>query len=169
MDEDGRRLELNRVSEKIIGCAFKVSNTLGVVFLERVYENALVHELEKAGLGVEQQKPLQVFYDGVLVGQFYADLLVEEAMIVELKAVTSFRYKTLCPVHELPQSNRSQPRLTHQFCQFKSGGQTYRPKLLTPFHPFAFIRVHLRLHPLSKLSFRFQSCRRKATKSVLDT
>lgn len=89
MDADERRLELNRVTERIIGCAFKVGNTLGVGFLERVYENALVHELSKEGLGVEQQKPLQVFYDGVLVGQFYADLLVEEAVIVELKAVTA--------------------------------------------------------------------------------
>lgn len=93
MDADERRLELNRVTEKIIGCAFKVGNTLGVGFLERVYENALVHELGKAGLGVEQQKPFQVFYDGVLVGQFYADLLVEGAVIVELKAVTALDTK----------------------------------------------------------------------------
>lgn len=90
---DGRRLELNRVTEKIIGCAFTVGNTLGVGFLERVYENALVHELRKAELGVEQQKPLQVFYDGIVIGQFYADLLVEQAVIVELKAVTALDAK----------------------------------------------------------------------------
>jgi GxxExxY protein len=89
MNADERRLELNRVTEMIIGCAFKVGNTLGVGFLERVYENALVHELGKTGLRVEQQKPLQVWYDGIVVGNYEADLLVEEAVIVELKAVTA--------------------------------------------------------------------------------
>ncbi len=93
MDGDGRRAELNRVTEVVIGCAFKVSSGLGIGFLERVYENALVHELGKAGLGVEQQKSLQVWYDGVIVGQFYADLLVEGAVIVELKAVTALDTK----------------------------------------------------------------------------
>ncbi|MBD2606068.1 GxxExxY protein [Scytonema hofmannii FACHB-248] len=89
MNADERRLELNRVTEMIIGCAFQVGNTLGVGFLERVYENALVHELGKTGLRVEQQKPLQVWYDGIVVGNYEADLLVEEAVIVELKAVTA--------------------------------------------------------------------------------
>jgi GxxExxY protein len=56
-------LDLNGVTEKIIGCAFKVGNTLGVGFLEAVYENALVHELRKTGLLVEQQKMLEVWYD----------------------------------------------------------------------------------------------------------
>ena len=57
--------------------------------MERVYENALVHKLGKTGLQVEQQKPLQVWYDGVVVGNYQADLLVEAAVIVELKAVTA--------------------------------------------------------------------------------
>lgn len=52
-----------------------------------------MHELHKSGLGVEQQKLLQVFYDGVVVGQFYADLLVEQVVIVELKAVTALDTK----------------------------------------------------------------------------
>jgi GxxExxY protein len=59
-----------------------------VGFWEQVYENALVHELGKTALKVEQQKPLQVWYDGIVVGNYRADLLVEEAVIVELKAVT---------------------------------------------------------------------------------
>jgi GxxExxY protein len=50
--------EMNQITEKIIGCAFKVGHTLGVGFLEKVYENALAHELRKAGLRVEQQKPI---------------------------------------------------------------------------------------------------------------
>ena len=54
--------ELNSLTETIIGCAIKVSNTLGTGFLEKVYENALAIELRRAGLKVEQQKPLKVFY-----------------------------------------------------------------------------------------------------------
>ena len=89
MNADERRLELNRVTERVIGCAFVVSNTLGVGFLEKVYENALVHELRKQGLKVEQQRPIEVWYDGVIVGNYQADLLVEETVITELKAVTA--------------------------------------------------------------------------------
>ena len=93
MNADERRLDLNGVTEKIIGCAFKVGNTLGVGFLEAVYENALVHELRKTGLLVEQQKMLEVWYDGIVVGNYRADLLVENTIIVELKAVTTLESK----------------------------------------------------------------------------
>jgi GxxExxY protein len=61
--------ELNALTERIIGCAFKVSNTLGCGFLEKVYENALVHELRKSGLRAEPQQAVQVSYDGILVGE----------------------------------------------------------------------------------------------------
>ena len=64
-----------------------VSNTLGAGFLEKVYENALVHELRKSGLRVEQQRPSVVTYDGVIVGEYAADMVVESSVIVELKAV----------------------------------------------------------------------------------
>ena len=77
----------NRISEQIIGCGFRVMNTLGVGFLEKVYENALAYELRKAGLLVSQQHAMVVRYDGVLVGEYTADLLVEEIIVVELKAV----------------------------------------------------------------------------------
>ncbi|MBP6440350.1 MAG: GxxExxY protein [Caldilineaceae bacterium] len=60
-------------------------NTLGVGFLEKVYENALAFELRRCGLQVIQQKPLNVYYEGVVVGEYVADLLVENAVIVELK------------------------------------------------------------------------------------
>jgi GxxExxY protein len=66
-----------------------VSNALGVGFLEKVYENALAHESNKAGLLVDQQHPIIVHYDGVVVGSYSADLLVEETVLVELKAVTA--------------------------------------------------------------------------------
>lgn len=75
------------LTETIIGCAFKVANTLGPGFLEKVYENALAHELRKAGLVVAQQHPIPVHYDGVQVGDFVADLLVAGTVLLELKAV----------------------------------------------------------------------------------
>jgi len=79
--------ELNQITEKIIGCAYKVAEKLGAGFLEKVNENALVHELRKTGLKVQQQYPVPVSYDGVLVGDFVADLLVEGQVLVELKTV----------------------------------------------------------------------------------
>lgn len=90
MNADTRRLELDSITEKIINCVYKVSNTLGVGFLEKVYENALAIELRKAGLETEQQHPIRVEYDGSIVGDFIADLLVEQCVIVELKAVNAF-------------------------------------------------------------------------------
>ena len=79
--------DVNKITEKIIGCAFRVSNTLGAGFLEKVYENALAHELRKSGLAVLQQHPVAVFYDDVVVGEYFADLLIEGYVIVELKAL----------------------------------------------------------------------------------
>jgi GxxExxY protein len=78
--------QLNHLTEHIIGCAFKVSNTLGCGFLEKVYENALVHELQKNGFTVQAQHPINVYYDGIVVGEFFADILVEDTILVELKA-----------------------------------------------------------------------------------
>jgi GxxExxY protein len=75
------------ITKKIIGYAYKVSNTLGSGFLEKVYENAFAREINKSGLKVQQQHPIKVFYDGDLVGEFTADLLVEETVLIELKAV----------------------------------------------------------------------------------
>ncbi len=80
-------MEINKITEITIGCAYKVINTLGAGFLEKVYENALAHELNKAGLIVSQQYPIQVHYDGLIVGDYAADLLVENQLIVELKTV----------------------------------------------------------------------------------
>ena len=67
------------LTEKIIGCAYAIANGLGSGFLEKVYENALAHELTKAGLVVGQQIAIGVEYDGVIVGAYVADLLVENA------------------------------------------------------------------------------------------
>ena len=80
---------INQISERIIGCAFAVSNGLGSGFLEKVYENALAHELRKAGLSVMQQHAMVAKYDGVVVGEYVADLLVESLVLVELKQTRS--------------------------------------------------------------------------------
>ena len=79
-------MDTDRITERIIGCAFTVSNTLGAGFLEKVYENALVIELRGAGLYVEQQKAMQVYYREQVVGEYLADILVNGVVILELKA-----------------------------------------------------------------------------------
>ena len=81
---------------KIIGCAMKVHRTLGSGFLESIYQKALVHELRKSGLEVACEVPLRVVYDGVVVGEFAADMVVAGKVIVENKAV-----QKLCGAHEV--------------------------------------------------------------------
>ena len=78
-------MDMNSITGAIIGCAFRVSNSLGTGFLEKVYENALAHELRKESLAVLQQAQIAVTYDGVEVGHYNPDLLVERMVIVELK------------------------------------------------------------------------------------
>jgi GxxExxY protein len=90
MNTDQRRLELDEITQKVIGCVYAVSNTLGNGFLEKVYENALAIELRKAELNVEQQHRIQVNYEGIAVGDFFADLVVEKSVILELKVAKGF-------------------------------------------------------------------------------
>lgn len=78
-------------TDKILKAFYAVYNTLGFGFLEKVYENALVIELRKLGLDVLQQQSIPVYYDGVMVGKYSADVLVEERIILELKAAESIR------------------------------------------------------------------------------
>jgi GxxExxY protein len=80
--------EHDRLTAEIIGCAFAVSNALGCGFLEKVYENALVHELAKKGLCPDQQVAVPVYYDDVCVGEYCADIVVNDEVIVELKAAS---------------------------------------------------------------------------------
>ncbi|MGH9816204.1 MAG: GxxExxY protein [Candidatus Acidiferrales bacterium] len=83
------------MTEKILAAAFKVQNTLGCGFLEKVYENAMVVELAQNGLAVRQQQFFKVKYEGVTIGDYLADLVVENKIIVECKAVSG-----LDSVHE---------------------------------------------------------------------
>jgi GxxExxY protein len=80
-------MEQNEITEKIIGSAYQVANTLGSGFVEKVYENSLFHDLIKLNLRVVQQHPINVYYDHILVGEFFADLVVENQVLLELKAV----------------------------------------------------------------------------------
>ena len=88
MNDDEHRYSHDESTEKIIGCAYTVANTLGAGFLEKVYENTLSHELRKQGIAVAEQSQISVNYDGVVVGEFVADLVVADTVIVELKAVS---------------------------------------------------------------------------------
>ncbi len=76
------------LTKTIIGAFYNVYNKLGYGFLEGVYENALMIELEKINLKAEQQVPIKIFYDKKNVGNFYTDILVENSVILELKAVS---------------------------------------------------------------------------------
>ncbi|MCU7920525.1 MAG: GxxExxY protein [Candidatus Thiodiazotropha sp. (ex Epidulcina cf. delphinae)] len=77
------------VSKRVIGCGFEVSNELGVGFFEAVYENALCLELKHQGLAFERQKRLKVRYKGQVVGHYVADIVVENRLLVELKALSA--------------------------------------------------------------------------------
>ena len=127
-------METSELTEKIIGCAMRVQSVLGAGFLESVYEKALAHELQKAGLAVQCQLPLQVFYDGIVVGDFIADMLVAGVILVENKAV-----QTLTPAHEVQLVNyltatQIEIGLLLNFgaasLQFKRKHRTYRPTYL---------------------------------------
>ena len=85
MDGDGLRDD--RLTRLIIGCAFAVANRLGAGFLEKVYENALALKLRQAGLVVEQQHAVDVWFEGHVVGSYVADIVVGGALVLELKAV----------------------------------------------------------------------------------
>ena len=87
MDADERRL--NEITEKIIGCAYRVSNELGCGFLEKVYENALTVEFRSTGIAYVQQPVYHVRHRGEIVGEYQPDLVVEDRLIVEVKALNS--------------------------------------------------------------------------------
>ena len=84
------------ITETIIGCAYRVYNQLGFGFLESVYGKSLLIEFRKSGLNAESQAPVKVHYDGQVVGDFFADIVVEGSVILELKSV-----KNIIKAHEV--------------------------------------------------------------------
>jgi GxxExxY protein len=95
MGNDEKSYIHQELTDAIICCFYTVYNTLGFGFLERVYENALLAEFRKRSIAAIAQSPISVYYEGILVGEFFADILVENKVIVEVKAV-----KNLIPEHE---------------------------------------------------------------------
>ena len=89
-------MNINDLTYKVIGSAYKVHNILGPGFLEKVYENALIIELRKLGIYARQQVKLPVLYEGQQVGLYFPDLWIENQLIIELKAIL-----TLAPEHEI--------------------------------------------------------------------
>ncbi|MBV9469274.1 MAG: GxxExxY protein [Abitibacteriaceae bacterium] len=87
MDTNAHEIIYKDLAYKVIGAAMDVHNALGCGFLEKVYENALMVALQQRGLNCEQQKPIKVYYQGIVVGDYCADILVENAVILELKVV----------------------------------------------------------------------------------
>ncbi len=85
MDTDEKAM--NVITERIIGCAYRVASKLGCGFLEKCYRNALAYELKKAGLAVQAEVKLNVWYDDIVVGAYFADIIVEGRVLVELKAM----------------------------------------------------------------------------------
>ncbi len=82
-------MELEELTHKIIGCAYTVFNKLGFGFLESVYQKAMIIELENSNLNAQAEKPLKVYYDNQIVGDFYVDLYINKTVVVELKSVQS--------------------------------------------------------------------------------
>jgi len=125
-------MEYGALTEQIIGCAMAVHRTLGPGFLESVYQNAVAYELRKAGLEVECEKKIQVIYDGVVVGDFFADILVQDAVLIENKAV-----QALSTAHEVQLVNYLTAtgieiglllNFGSERLEFKRKNRTYRPR-----------------------------------------
>ena len=93
-------MQYEELTEKIIGCAYRVYNKMGFGFLESVYEKCLLIELKKEGLQAESQKAIIVKYENEIVGQFTADILVEDTIILELKS-----FKQIIQAHEVQMAN----------------------------------------------------------------
>jgi GxxExxY protein len=120
------------LTERIIGCAMTVHSHLGPGYLESVYGRALMHELLKAGLKVECQTPIEVAYDGVVVGSFVADMFVNGAVLVEIKAVQSLHPIAEAQLVNYLTATRVDVGLllnfgTERLC-FKRKHRTYRPR-----------------------------------------
>ena len=92
------KVSLNRIINKINECAATIIEVLGCGFEEKVYQRALTYELSKQGFNLEFQYPINVYYDGIIVGDFYADIVVEESILVQIISVASLteEYKKKC-------------------------------------------------------------------------
>lgn len=126
-------MEINNLTHTIIGCAYKVHNTLGSGFLEKVYENALKIEMDKLYISVHQQKELPVSYEGQLVGVYFPDLWIDQQLIIEIKAVQNLtREHEVQLVHYLAATGIDDGLLINfgSSVQVKRKFREYKPRLL---------------------------------------
>lgn len=102
MDSEKREMGLiyEELTEEIIGCFFRVYNELGYGFLEKVYENSMALTLRKQGFYVRQQAPIKVYFEGEIVGEYFADMMVEDKVILELKTA-----ETISEAHKVQLRN----------------------------------------------------------------
>jgi GxxExxY protein len=124
-------MDINNLTHKVIGCAYKVHNVLGSGFLEKVYENALTIELKRLGIDARQQVKLHVWYEGERVGLYFPDLWIEGQLIVELKAVVSLvREHELKLIHYLRATGIDNGLLINfgDTVQIKRKFREYQPK-----------------------------------------
>jgi len=124
-------MDINKITEVVISCAYRVHNTLGAGFLEKVYEKAMMIELESTDLSAKPQFPVPVFYKGIKIGDYYADILVNDCLIVELKTVENISVaheKQL--INYLAATNIENGLLINfgSSVQIKRKFKTYRPK-----------------------------------------
>jgi GxxExxY protein len=89
-------MDINHLTRTVIGCSFKIHNTLGAGFLEAVYRNALRNELVRSGIQVKQKQKILVWYEGDVVGKYEPDLWIPDKLIIEIKAV-----ENLLKIHEV--------------------------------------------------------------------
>ena len=132
----------NEVSERVIGRALRMVNALGAGFLEKVYENALAHELRKAGLAVVQQRGIVVRYDGVVVGEYAVDLLVGEGD-GGIEGGSGADRGACSAMHQLPQGDRFAGLPAVQFRQAASGNPAIQARNLKRHDASVCICVHL--------------------------
>ena len=128
-------MEYEELTHKIIGAAYKVFNELGFGFLESIYKKAMIIELAKNNLKVEAEKPLKVYYDNQIVGDFYIDLYIEDKVVVELKSV-----ETLLKQHEVQLVNYLQglQKDIGLLINFGPSGVDVKRKFRTPNKRYSF-------------------------------
>ena len=108
------------ISEQVICCAFEVSNTLGAGFIEKVYENALCVELNRAGIPFCRQKRYDVRYKNENIGNYIADIVIADKLLVELKALSALNKEHEAQVMNYLRSFRAESWVTHKFWNIKN-------------------------------------------------
>ncbi len=118
--------DFHSLTERILGAVFEVSNTLGAGFLEKVYERSLLKELSLRNIRAIAQAPIPVLYKEHPVGEFFADILVENVLVIELKCADRLPHRTHGAMHKLPKSIRPHPLSPDKFPKTQSRVEAYR-------------------------------------------